>query len=301
MGKLTVIEPLPVTEAILTSTNVPETDYGAWAAGTTYALGARVIRTATHLVYQSLVNGNVGNTPESAPDKWGEVGATNRWSMFDGSVSRSTAQPGTISVTLHPGIACNALAAINIVGCTSIRVRVQDATYGTLYDKTTDMLAVLELPDWWSWFFGRRRARTLFVARNIPHLPSADIIVDFTGGADLAVGVLLIGVAREMGFSVRQGVKLGISDYSRKKTSDYGDVFLKQGAFAKKADFEVMIARAEVDPTCSLLAALRATPALWIASESYESTVIYGFYKDFTVLIPYRSHSVCTLAIEGLT
>ena len=36
--------PLPLTGAQLTSTNVTEAEYAAWAAGTTYALGARVNR-----------------------------------------------------------------------------------------------------------------------------------------------------------------------------------------------------------------------------------------------------------------
>ena len=32
MGKLTILEPLDITEAILTATNVAENDYAAWSA-----------------------------------------------------------------------------------------------------------------------------------------------------------------------------------------------------------------------------------------------------------------------------
>ena len=301
MGKLKVIPPLAITEAMLVSTTVPETDYAAWNSGTTYALGDRVIRTATHKVYESAQAANTNHTPETSPEWWLEVGATNRWSMFDGSVSRATAQATSISVTLRPGVAVSALAAINLAGCTAVRVRVQDATYGTLYDVTTPLSPIMGESSWWSWFFGRRRARTQLIVADLPHIPSADILVDFTGGADLAVGVLMIGQRLDLGFSVRPGARLGLQDYSRKETNDFGDTVLVRRAYARRAEFEVLILRAEVDPALDLLAELRATPCLWIASDSYEAATVYGFYKGGDVLIAYRNHSVLSIDIEGLT
>jgi hypothetical protein len=40
---------------------------------------------------------------------------------------------------------------------------------------------------------------------------------------------------------------------------------------------------------------------LWIGTEEYESTIVYGFYKNFDILIAYPEHSECSLEIEGLT
>ena len=50
-----------------------------------------------------------------------------------------------------------------------------------------------------------------------------------------------------------------------------------------------------------LRAALRATPVLWIGSESFESLTVYGFYKEFSIDIAYPTVSYCSLTIEGLT
>lgn len=301
MGKFNVIQPLEITESMLVACDVPEADAAEWSAETEYALGATVIRASLHKVYESLAAGNLGNTPESVPLQWVEVGATNRWSMFDGSVSRATSQANAISLTLRPGSAVNALAAINVPGCTAIRVRVEDPTYGTLYDETSALSPLPVAPGWWEWLFGARRTRSQLVITNLPHIPTADILVDFTGGADLAVGVLMVGKRHDFGFSVRPGARLSIQDYSRKETNDFGDTVLVRRAYARRAEYEILIQRGEVDSFLTLLSELRALPCLWIGSDSYEAATVYGFYKGGDVLIAYRNHSVVSLDIEGLT
>ena len=61
---LTIIKPLEVTPAMLT-TDVPEADYPAWVAGTTYAADVRVIY--AHKVHQSLQAANTGKQPDTMP------------------------------------------------------------------------------------------------------------------------------------------------------------------------------------------------------------------------------------------
>ena len=43
INRLTVVKPIAVVPSMLISTDVPETDYAEWAAGTTYAIDDRVI------------------------------------------------------------------------------------------------------------------------------------------------------------------------------------------------------------------------------------------------------------------
>ena len=128
----------------------------------------------------------------------------------------------------------------------------------------------------------------------------SDILVDFTGTTDLAVGVLLIGDQKKLGIGVRQGARVGIQDYSRKETNQWGDTILAQRAFAKRASFDVPVLAANVDETVEYLTTLRAIPCLWIGS-SYYSTIIFGFFKEFDVNIAYAAVSECSLSIEGMT
>jgi hypothetical protein len=298
---LIVVPPLTITDAMIVSTNVAETDHAAWAAGTTYAIGNRVILVSTHSIYESVTAGNIGNNPNTSPANWIRVSPTNRWKLFDGSNSTQTKQASTISYRLRPGVALSALALLNLTDALSVRVQMIDTVYGTVYDQTRDLSYLPAVSEWWSWYFGARTARSLGLFLDLPSVPTADIYVDITGGSGLGVGVLLLGQAKSIGLGVTHGARLGIQDYSRKETNDFGDVVVVERAFAKRASFLVPIRLGEVDTTLELLAALRTTPCLWVGSPGIGAATVFGFYKDADVLINYGSIAECSLEIEGLT
>lgn len=303
ISRLTVVKPIAVTPAMLVSTDVPETDYPEWAAGTTYADGDRVILATQHKVYQSVVDGNIGSDPSvpALTAKWAEVGATNRWKPYDKSVSSQVVQANAISYRLKPGQAVTSVGVLNITGGTSLRVRVIDPTAGTVYDKTISLSRVPIASGWWMWFFGERRAPTQALLQDLPSYPGADILIDVAGSADLAVGVILLGQARQFSLGVRMGARVGIQDYSRKERNEWGDVMVVERAFAKRAGFSMLLTADEVDSFHQFLSEVRATPCLWIGSSRYESTTVYGFYKSFDIVISYYDYSDCELELEGLT
>lgn len=298
---LRIVEPLALTDSKLVSSDVPETDHAAWSSATTYALGAFVILTSTHRIYQSLQASNTNKNPATEPLWWADIGPTNRWAAWDTSNSTQTAQATSISYRVTPGQAVTAVAALNLVGASSVRVRVIDPTYGTVYDKTVDVTSLPTSPAWWAWFFGSRSIPTVALLLDLPAYPNADIRIDLAGGASLAVGVIVVGQAKEVGVAVERGARLGITDYSRKETNQYGDAVLVQRAYAKRASFSMRLPRDDVDSVINLLSYLRAVPALWIGSEAYGSSVVYGFYKTFDITIAYALFSDCNLEIEGLT
>lgn len=70
-----VIPPIAVSDLNLTASSVPEPHApGDFNAGTTYGKGAFVTDAATKLAYQSLRDGNSGNTPAVSPLFWAWVG-----------------------------------------------------------------------------------------------------------------------------------------------------------------------------------------------------------------------------------
>ena len=301
INRLTVVKPIAVTPSMLISTDVPETDYAEWDAGTTYAIDDRVIVAAQHKIYQSAVAANVGKDPATDRAAWLEVGATNRWKPYDKSVSSQVVQADAISYRIKPGQEVTSVGVLNITGGTSLRVRVIDPTFGTVYDKTVSLSRTPLAPGWWMWFFGERRAPTQALLQDLPSYPGADILIDITGTAELAVGVILLGQARQFSMGVKLGARVGIQDYSRKERNDFGDVMFVERAFAKRASFSLLLAAGEVDALYQFLSEVRATPCLWIGSRCYESTTVYGFYKNFDIVISYYDYSDCELELEGLT
>src|SRR3990167_1679568 len=213
-----LIRPKHINNSYLSSSNVTEADYAAWAVGTTYALGDKVIvvspaatvtmtiaspcvvtwtahgfatgtiviftttgalptgitagqhyyltvltvdtltisttllnpveittsgtqsgtHTATissHNIYESLTAGNVGNTPHKSPTYWLDLGSTNRWKMFDGSVTSITTNADSIAVTLTPSGRCDSVAILNISAATA-RFRMTDSASGATITMT---------------------------------------------------------------------------------------------------------------------------------------------------------------------
>ncbi len=300
---LIVVQPLGIVDAMVSApnTNVPETDYAVWSSAATYALDARVILTSTHKIYQSLQASNLNKDPVTQPTWWIEVAPTNKWALFDSAVSTQTKQASYIKYTVTPGQTVNAIAALNLTNATQIVITVTSASAGVIYSRTVDISPVPASASWWDWFFGIKRAQTQCVLVDLPSYPDATIRFELYGGSSLAIGVLLIGQQRAFGAGIKYGAKVGIQDYSRKEKNDFGDTVLVQRAFAKRADFDLMVSADEVDSLQGFLSDVRAVPCLWIGSSDYEATTVFGFYKTFDILISYPTQSDCSLQIEGLT
>lgn len=310
MTALKVLTPVTVTSAMLTS-NVPEPatgdtpDPAAWAVGTTYALGARVHVASTHMIYESVQAANLGNDPtaDTTATWWVQVSVTNRYRMFDQRNSSQTTRVGGIDVTVTPNDVASGLALLNLSNVTSAVVTMTDPTEGTVYDQTHALQDPPTVGDYYEYCFDPIVMADSLVLTDLPSYRFASIRVQFLAGvSDVAgVGVMALGRVLEIGIGVQMGARVGIQDYSRKEANAYGDYTIVQRAFSKRASIEMWVPRAQVDSVQNALAALRATPAVWIANDYYKSLVVYGFYKDFDITIAYHDYSVLTATIEGLT
>ena len=78
---LSLMIPVEITDTVLHSTTVAETDYSAWSNGTTYSIGNKVIR--GHRIYESAQNSNLNKDPTDINNRtgstiwWIDVSATN--------------------------------------------------------------------------------------------------------------------------------------------------------------------------------------------------------------------------------
>lgn len=297
---LCVITPLQITPAMLLQSNVPEDDQQAYSPQTTYAIGDRVMVLESHDIWESVVEDNKGVAPGTDSKKWLRVGATNRWKPFDKAINSQAAQAGSITYRLKPGRAITSVNALNVKGVTSMRVRVVDATFGVLADKTQHLRRTSVAVGWWSFWFGEKRVRTQALFQSLPGLPSAEIEITIEGGADLAVGVLLLGTARYFSMGVKMGASVGIQDFSQKERTQFGDLELVEGNYADRAGFSMLLSAREVDAFKQFLTQVRATPCLWIGSNRFEATTIYGPYKSFEILINYFDYADAELDLESL-
>ncbi len=295
-----VITPTPITDALFTSSTAAETDYAAYAAGTTYALGAKVIRTSTHRIYESLQAGNVGHTPETSPTWWLDIGPTNRWAMFDTVIGTKTTLASPLTVVIHPG-AVNAIALLELVG-TSVTVSMTSATGGgSVYSHTTSLEGSAPA-DYYEYFFDPFIQRQSVVLTDLPAYADGIITVSLTG-TTVSMGLLSVGLSTELG-GVQYGATVGITDYILKTTDAFGNTTLTQRSWAKRPTFNLWLDKGSMSWVFRKLSDLRATPCVWVGVEDdddLEPLTVFGFYKDFQMEVAYPTVCLCSLEIEGMT
>lgn len=148
-----MVRPITVTDAILTSTTVPEAAVSAYSGATTYAAGDRSGATSGNVqtVYQSLQSANTGHTPASEPTWWKVVGVV--YLPYNGATTYADLDiVSSISSDVH--LLYRSLAAGNVgnaltdttkwqpYGSTNARAMF-DTTYGSQTTNADTIVAVL--------------------------------------------------------------------------------------------------------------------------------------------------------------
>ena len=303
MAALKVIPPVLITDSTLTSSNVAETDYAVWSSGTTYSTGQRVIvTTGVHKIYESLQGSNLNKDPTAASSAtwWLEVSPTNRWKMFDTSNTTRTTNANSIVVTITPGKVINSVALLELKA-QSITIKMTDPIDGVVYNKTFSLLYSGTINNWWNYYFNPISRKTSIVVTDLPAYGTAAVEITITNtGGTAECGVCQVGASIPVGEGINLGASVGIMDYSIKKKDDFGNFIVVPRSYSKRAKFSMAIVNEQIDSVLDLLASLRTTPCIWIGDENYQCTVVYGYYKDFDIVIAYHLVSDCNLEIEGL-
>lgn len=243
---------------------------------------------------------------------WIDLGPTNRHAMFDSIISTgttlttSTSQPAML-VTVSPGI-CNGVATMDVTGVSSVTCEMFDSA--TVFDSSTLVKTYTKTVDntfisnWYEYFFEPYDVFTDLVFGPLPPYPSATVRLTFTPtavGATVSCGAALYGNTVELG-EVEYGATAGITDYSRKETDEFGITTLVERGFSKTASYTIQVATSQLRRVFSTLAALRATPAVWIASDDVDFTPLnaFGYPKDWGVNVQYYGYAAFSIEIEGL-
>ncbi len=269
---LDLVQPVVISTAQLVASSVAENDAPEWLANTAYAVGVRVIKAATHRIYESVAPIAAGDDPEGASGKWLDVGPTNRWAMFDQALGSVTTGNRTVSVTIDAG-AIDAVALLDVDAGT---VRVQATGYDRTMPSGAGAITFLDLP-----------------------ANPGQVTVTIAAAGVVSIGTLLVGHRVALGVT-EASPTAGITDFSRKVVDEFGEVTVVPRAWAKKMTANALIRTDAIDVVANRIAAVRATPSLWIGQDGLDSLTIYGFFKDFSIEVG-ESVSKLSLTIEGLS
>jgi hypothetical protein len=258
-----------------------------------------------HKIYESVADSNTGNYPPTdvlvEVPKWVEIGSTNRWKVFDRKVGSQTSNAASMNYVFTPRSRIDSIALLNL-DATSVQIVVTDPVDGEVYNVTTDLINPSVVYDWYTYFVEPiGTLKTDLVTTEIPIYAAAtvSITINYTGGT-AACGSIILGRKFELG-AMKYSPSIGITDYSTKSVDTFGNYTITERAYSKRLSCDVTVKNIYLDEVVRQLSMMRATLLVWIGSADYSSLIAYGFYKDFSVVIPYIKYSVCSLEIEGIT
>lgn len=264
--------------------------YAEYAGGTTYAAGDYVQVAATHLVYRSLVAGNVGNAVTDTT-KWQQIGATNKWLPFDGIVNSQATAKNSLQYVITPGVIVNSLVLLN---CQGTSVTVDQSVSG--YSRT---ITIQRHPvnNWYDFWYEPLVEVGDIVFDDIPPYPASSLTVTITG-VDCGVGVLVIGKSRTLG-TTQWGATGGAIDYSGITTDEFGNVDIVQRSNAKKLNLDVFIEETFADEAHRLLSLYTGAKLVFVGANDRSMTIAYGFLKNWAVVAGINGET-SPIEIQGL-
>ena len=282
----------------------PDTTVGevVWNAATSYSAGQVVILTSTHRKYTKIgVTGVFATAPNLDANNWADSGATNRWALFDLNRNAKTVTAGPLVIVVAPG---KRIDSIGLVGLTANTVRIQVMVGNTsFYDQTITTLLRNTLT-WSQYLLGSFRYAPSVVQFNIPPVSNCTVIITLEGTAVKCAG-LVMGIGIYLGRGQYSATNSALN-FSKIDRDAYGNATLVARRSVPKVDIKTEIAKQYVDQVRDVRTDLNAVVAMWsglddrTTEDYFESMLIVGIYKEFSISLDYRDQASVTLQVEEI-
>lgn len=275
---------------------------GAPITTTSAGAGTHTATVSSHRLYESLSANNLANTPHKSPTYWLDLGMTNLWKVFDTSITSQMERADSASYVIQTKGRVDSVALLNVSAAEVVITARESGGGAIVYGPTTySLLSSTPATSYWSWFFDPIERMTDFVDIDFPPYNNLEVTITLNDtGNTVRCGAIVLGLSKTFGDTL-VGASTGITDYSVKSQDDFGNYTVLERAFRKNGTFQIMVDRVASDGVQATLEKYRAIPVVYVGSTAYSTTIIYGFYRDFTVSIEAATYSICSIDIEGLT
>lgn len=294
---------IPTTSAVVTraadvvgppgmfQTSFPQ-PHPVWVSTTTYSQGQVVAAPSPSTrLFRSLVNDNLGFNPpdhsvkDSPTAKWVDAGPVNYFACVDQKVSTPSVGPGSLHTT-----ALKLYGPANVVGLVGIKGTKAHIAFndlqGNIYTNSSSAS-----------IFGTSAVLVAHPGGSI-----VSVCVENSAGYGVEIGEILAGTYNELG-ATQYGHSFTLTDFSRKDTDEFGTTTFVKRPNAKRMSASVIVPKWNYNNVIVLMEAVAGRPTLFVASDDPEyssGAIVYGFFEDFRLEIPYATEALCRLEIQGL-
>jgi len=277
---------------------------GMIVSGSGIVAGTRIVSfgngsggTGTYIVSISQGSGATifCRAPYTDKEHWSRVGATNRWRMHDSKVTTQTSNLDSIANTYTLKTVTDSIAFFKINAVT-VRVKVTENAGSTVvYDttKTTEAHSAIT---------GKTERSDSVLFNDLPSAYSdVDIEITLTAiGETVFCGSCVMGKLLSYG-DTEYGLKLDMQDFSVKDRDDFGNYDILERDFSKTIQLITIVQNSDLAVLFVKLTGFRAKPIVYIGAGTISLTMVFGFFADFSIEIPYENESLVSIEIEGLT
>ncbi|CAH9015545.1 coil containing protein [Vibrio phage 137E35-1] len=225
--------------------------------GSTYKVGDQVIKSAIHKKYQCLID--TTQDPEqgvdAVPPTWLELGATNRWAMFDGINTYQSEAVASIDVTVRPIGVAGAINIFNMENVDQVVITSSTPDTGDSYSETYDTTGKIDL-----------------VVFDFPPYENPFIRIEFTG-TNIKVGEVVVGTATRLGVLVAGAISDRI-DYSRYTYDEFGNLTYVKRPIVKYITYPIRVMKIDAPGVERYLDGLQGKQAVWIGGIGDEDYLV---------------------------
>lgn len=293
---VSLVRRIEIDDASFISSTVPEDDAPIWVSGTTYALGAEVIRTQTHRVYVCILAGVSSTAPEDDSLRWSDDRPTNRWALFDLQISTKTINDETITLVISPG----RIDTIALIGAVGVGVDVVARYNGDIVYQQWMPLDLTERRTWYQYFCGGFNPVPMVVFFGVPPV-SSEITVQITGDAAVSCGALVVGNLYPIG-GLRRDPKIPWIDYSKTTTNEFGATTFVPRSSAHRFIGDLNVSKLRINQVYRQIELAAGVPSLWLASDDpqYAFMNTFGWCTKFEPSAPYKEWFICDLQLQSV-
>lgn len=298
--------PFGITEAMLISSSVTETDHPAWASGAHVAEDL-VIRTtaSTHSIYRCTVDVTGAIPPEDDPDHWDRVSATNRWGMYDMLANNPTVASGSLEVILAPG-RISSLVLLDVIADTVSLEMVESGAPGAAVVWAPDDVNLDNTPinSWDDYFFSPFSLATLIVRLDVPTYTSGRLKITLTGAGTVSLGKCVVGSAIHIG-RTQYNARIRRRSFAEITRDKYGELL----SIVAKKSIPLVSATTDVDredllPAKMALDKARVSPCVLVGllpdeAEYAELLTFAGLCSDYDINLSNVDAATIGMEFEG--
>jgi hypothetical protein len=111
-------------------------------------------------------------------------------------------------------------------------------------------------------------------------------------------GVCVAGLSRYIG-DLQYKPATRVKSWSDKTRDTWGGVSLIKRVPSKTVTCQLVVRNEDIDEIYKIVEQYESVPLIFVGSELFDITTVFGYYSDFNAVIDNPSHSICDMIVEG--